>query len=195
MNDKTIETVNALCGAWTQLRDDERLAQNACILSARVGQAALRYYGIDSKPLPVQVCAQNKMLAEQVDAGLEPDWDSGAWGVGIDPDRAPESLVGWNGHLVLHLKHEASLVDLTLDQMSRPEKAIELRPLVVGGVTESWLRGGEDAVYHLDNEARVIYRHRPDLAGSWTHSPDWTRNKKSLAGSVIRRMRAIISNP
>jgi hypothetical protein len=193
MNDKTIETVNALCGAWLQLIDENIIHPSACILAANVGKEALRYYGIDARPLPVQVVAQNAKLAEQIDAGLEPDWNSGAWGVGIDPDQEPpEGVNGWNGHLVLWLKADDALVDLTLGQMSRPERDINLRPLVVGGVTQEWLETGEDAVYGVETGARVVYRARPDLSGSWHHSPDWSK-KKSLVGSVIKRMRAIIT--
>lgn len=191
IEDELAEALSALVEAWSEVAREKQLHQSACILATRTACEALSYFSIKAVALPVQVGVHNAVLMQQLDAGLEPDWESGAWGVGIDPDKTPTVPGGWNGHLVAHLPEHDTFIDLTLDQFARPAKNINVQPLIAGFGPE--LLDGIAGSYEM-NGCRIWYHYRPDLTSQWRDCPDGKRNIGPFAGYVIRKLKPIFSS-
>jgi hypothetical protein len=119
-------------GRWlTQFANATRRAMRdrwharSCIAATRIGLEVLRAFGVVGYPTPVTVAAFNRAgwLAFQ----REPDQPvtesdiPNAWAVGIVGTGAVDQQTGsWDGHLVLHVNRY--LVDLSADQLSRPQR-------------------------------------------------------------------------
>lgn len=194
MRPTDFNAIGALATAWEKVAKDELASPNACILAARVGAEALRYFGVRVQVEPVSLGVLNAKLFAQMEAGVDPadiDWSDGSWGVGINPDMLPTSTgPGWNGHLVL-VVDKTMLMDLTLPQVNRPKFDIVLDPLIAKLDWEGFRRG-ERQGFSM-NGCLVEYRRRSDLSASFRGAPDWTRNHKEFVPTVIARMKGILA--
>jgi hypothetical protein len=109
-----------------------------------------------------------------------------ALGIGFGRDDRQERP-GWDGHLVAILESTV-LVDLTLDQASRPEKNIVLHP-GWSVVPTSFLAGRDMAQCDM-NGSRVSYSAMP-ADRSFTSAGDWTARILDRLDPIARVMRAV----
>lgn len=165
-----------------------RWRSDSCVASTAIGMKVLRRFGIESYPLPVQMGAYNEVFLEMLE-GLgnlqeepAPDvqqyWlERGAWSIEVDED-ASDGI----GHLVLSTKRH--LIDLSLDQASRPHKGIVLEPHACE-VPNSFHEG--EAFGTTINRTLVIYRKNPTRR-AFLESPDWTDDSRheSTVDEIVR---------
>ena len=106
-------------------------ARNYCLNGTRVLIDVLQHFGIEAKPLSVQLVVTNAAWKECLDKvgvatqAMVDEWveSKGAWSVGIDTSSPKEPGL-WNGHIVLVT--DRVLVDSAIGQLSRPEKNMKL---------------------------------------------------------------------
>lgn len=151
----------------------KRFKPDSCIASTRVGIEVLKRFGITAEAIPVKVMVYNEPLWKRMTAGSfdgtfnDEDWSVGI-GMGYDPRRRPED--GFNGHLVI--KTEGLLVDLAIDQASRPEKGLPIESLVVPW-PQTW--GIRPFRFCL---AGCYYDYSPSENGAYQDAPDWKESDR-----------------
>lgn len=166
---------------------------DSCIASSRIGQLVLAHFGIRSQPLAVRVLIFNGPLWRRLARGDRPErgqveqlyQEDGSWSVGLGfPSGRPE---GWPGHLILISSAPKLLIDLSLDQASRPKRGIELRPLL-RATTAPFLRGEEELPVQMGTTA-LAYQAMPGER-SYLSSPDWqdTGRHQRILPELIRRI-------
>lgn len=168
-------------GAWCNRMCEELptrtgaagFGRGTCILHTKLAVLQAKRDGIPARPLTCQVSVVNaamNAIAERLGRAPEPhEWSDEAWGLGIGYGKDPGSK-GYDGHVVL-VVGEMLLLDLTLDQASRPLKDIHLRPGYFGPVPERFLRGKTTVAFTM-NDSLVQYTALPkDRA--FRNAPDW----------------------
>lgn len=148
----------------------EQFRQDSCIGSSLVGQRVLAAYGITSRTATVQVAAYNRAFTRATQDRVPLDqMPPTAWSVGIQGDNTLDRENNrWNGHLVLTLKWEGQriLLDLSADQMSRPDNDLLVPGPVAVGLPRLWTPVNP-AVAHLSG-GNVTIEYRPQLnAEGW----------------------------
>lgn len=171
--DALVETLPPTLYAALERRD-------TCVLSSNIGRAVLRSYGIDARPLAVRALVCNRVAWEATEGDLTRLWEMTLedapeefWTVGLgfgerEPGRFP-------GHLILSTRNPDRIIDLTLDQASRPDKGIRLEPFS-DDVDREALRKferGEGVLRTDDAEdgSVVAYGRVPDL--DYRRGTDW----------------------
>lgn len=133
-----------------------RAIPQSCIGSTRVAVDYLRERGVAARPLSVRLAVFNPLhtaclIAAKDDAGIAADLQelykdepayraSGLWGIGLGYSRLAGDAVPaerWDGHVVC-IVEERLLLDLSLDQVNRPQRNIQLGPVAIP-VTSEWL--------------------------------------------------------
>jgi hypothetical protein len=167
--------------------------RDSCIASSGVGLDVLDHFGILGEPLAVKVMIWNPAFVKRIEAGhpfpkdrAELDvWvkEDGAWNVGLGLGGDPEPMK-WPGHLVI-IGERRYLLDLSLDQASRPQHNINLD--VLGAeITDDFLSGKEPRIVEIGGSI-IRFIAWPDNLG-YTNSPDWmfrTRRNR-IVQRVIR---------
>jgi hypothetical protein len=162
----------------------EYVERSSCIAATRMGLEVCRYFGIAARPQSVRMMAVNALARAAITAGEEPDWAAGAWSVGIAGNGQPQTPGGWDGHLVLVA--DRTLVDLSLDQASRPAKDLPLNAATFR--LDDTFDHGEWVHYRL-GPATVSYQQTRDL--TWRTSPDWQARDRRWREPVARIIRTI----
>jgi hypothetical protein len=168
---------------------NEVVRLDSCIAMTRCAIEVLRAFGLEAQPANVEVVAANQTFMRLMGEGnirMEdklPDWAvaEGAWAVGLGLRPKDEEV----GHVVAILDDQ--VIDLSLDQASRPQRGIVLEPLV-GTLPDNYRC--EPWVYKVD-EAYVTYHLRADLK-KWLMSRDWHRFRERYGkqtGQIIRELR------
>lgn len=153
-----------------------------CIQATRVGLEALRYFGVEAKPLVTLMMVGNAAWAEWMLAGSPQPMPDEVWSVGIDPKECGRR--GFPGHLVILV--EEHLLDLDAGLYARPQHGIFVPPTILTPVRpmrEDGPIAGED----LEDGGAIIYGNHFDppnyrTSGAWKNTASW-------AGPVIRRMK------
>jgi hypothetical protein len=109
---------------------------DSCLESCRIGQMVLKEFGIASSPCSARVMAANPELAKYVEThnklpATPEEMDSfGGWLVQCGHTGEKE-IDKWDGHLVLltRVGEQTYLIDLSIDQASRPHKNMILEPV------------------------------------------------------------------
>lgn len=160
-----------------------------CVIATRVGIEALRYFGIEAKPLVSAAMAGNAAWARWYHEGRPMPWPDEVWnvGVGIDAEYVENDHrrpTGFNAHLVVlaELDEGPVVIDLDSGQFARPDRSILPLDATVG-----WWRDDTIAVVELAEEGVLIYKRHLDPP-PFKQAPDW-KGGKSIAGPVIRLMR------
>ena len=163
-------------------------AINNCISASLLGQAALRHYGIDSELVPVGLLVGNAEAMKAIEAsnGKPQKWekDSKAWTVAISTTGAITST-GWDGHLVVQTEDNV-LLDLSLDQTSRPEKDLLVAPLVYpleGPALRSWSDDGRISITNGLGQFIHYDKIFGTKAQNYKQSGDWRRGVS--AGALL----------
>ena len=160
---------------------------DSCIVSARIVQETLDYFGINAIPLPVSVLVQNPRMVQHwadgaEDSDVQRAYDEGAWAVGLACSPFPPPLGMCSCHLVNYIATEQILIDMTLDQAAKPEKGINLTPIVVPSVRAFpfWIER---------NGCLLIYEQK-EIDNGWRNSPYWgCRDRRPIVGALIRRLK------
>ena len=157
----------------------ETYTPRSCIASTQVGLAVLKAHGVKAWPVACRVDVMNQR-ALQVQKGEMAE----ALGVYLGAKHLSIEGTGkltmsptteWDGHLVIETKDSADrivVIDLSLDQMARPENGIDLKATAFAppdnGWPIAWEQGG----------ITVLYRRIPSRAyrqaRDWTHRDRWT---------------------
>jgi hypothetical protein len=162
------------------------LKPDSCIAATRVGLEVLRYFGISAEELPVGMMVFNgPMLAlmhrlQRLPTVAEIEAEPGAWsvGVGVKPPGLLEDnrTGGWDGHLVILTEPFADdvrwLIDLSVDQASRPQYGILMPECILAEATPGFLAGAQRLVGEGPNGMTITYEAHPENTDYRT-APDW----------------------
>lgn len=161
----------------------EEYRPDSCIASTRIGIAVLKELEVPASPLPVEVVAFNPTFSRIMAQGSAPEVavaDARAWSVGVSPSAPPPRPGGWVGHLVILTA--GHFVDLSLDQLSRPDKNLDLgaspfpRP-------RGWPESGDWA--NFGDDAGVTMMYRPLSDQGFRRAPDWKRRRPDLVQRIV----------
>lgn len=174
----------------------EALEHARCILATAVGVDVLADFGIDARPLSVDVWVVNAAwLAWQDDPTPGVSQPADAWmlagGVGQPKDApsqaplVPKSLKPWDGHLVVEVPSSGLLLDLDLRAMTRPTKGI----ILPDAAAFTW--DGLSGTYEIPGGGAIRYlAQRGDR--SWEQANDWKRKdwrKTRFVDPLIKAIR------
>lgn len=165
---------NALC-AYTRPRLIADYEPNCCVLASAIAIDVFGYFGIAARPLPVYAEAYNAAFVDAISRG-------------VDPDPATCRVVQIDFHLVAYLPGRHALLDLTLDQASRPNRRLNLTPLFTYCPPDFDPEHGEFALGHVDGTAVTYNTVLKQTPPRWRRSPDWTdrRRRRHLVADTIR---------
>lgn len=164
--------------------------RDACIFATRVALEVAVFFGVDARPLPVQVLLANEAFSKHLDEG---DQDVRKWadidgshsvgiGFGYLPGQVPFN--SWNGHLILAA--DGVFGDFSIQQAERPEKGIVTGPAVVGPLPDrlNWTLVGP-------NGTSLHYRRIEDR--DYRHSPDWrlAHRRRRICALLIRALQEV----
>lgn len=177
----------------------ERWAADSCIASTAIGIEVLGYFGVWAHPMSVRVAAYNATAARLLGEGVDPEEvkrTPGAYGVGVgfenDEHLADARPNRWPGHVAILLDEAPWLVDLSIDQASRPMHDLPVEPMAFPIPLDrgAWLAGDPVAVQRRDTGVGFYVWARPDDR-SYRRTPGWRDPAHALAaGAIIRAMRA-----
>jgi len=160
---------------------------DSCIESTRVGLAVLERYGYSARPVVTGVVAANAAAIPLARRGVPvPEWPKGAWTVGVTaegnhlPDR-------FDGHLVLVLRRAGGrrlLIDLSADQMDRPERDLRIRGPIIGALPSIWTPEDPLTLTSVDG-VKVSYWPVLGLT-TYRDSVSWQGRKEEVEETVAR---------
>lgn len=171
---------------------------DSCLESCRIGAMVLKEFGIAAEPRAVRTMAANPELSRHMAAGnpmpaTPEEMDAlGGWLVQIGDTGVP-TVGKWDGHLVLIARAEKTwLVDLSIDQASRPHKNMILCPLAMP-VPAEFLNGVKTAVFDNATGCHLEYALVNDR--SFLACPGWFRiyNKPEIAERIAFRVKRALS--
>ena len=184
------EILDALCAevpAEIQRRNPlavQRAARRgSCVQSTRVGIEALRYFGVEAKPLVTLLMTGNAAWVEWMGQDVPPlPMPDPVWAVGTDPEQQGER--GYPAHLVI--AYDGGLLDLDAGFYTRPERHIHIPPTVFlplmepgpNGVIAATSLKDEGVLFYREWKSEIDFRQ----IGAWRDSRKW-------AGPVIRAMK------
>jgi len=160
----------------------------SCVASTRIAIEVLKKFNISARPLPVRVQAYNAVAQRLLEEGKREQimTSNTAWSIGLGYDTR-KLKHGFPGHLVSYVI-DRYLLDLTIDQLSRPEKHMTLSPLCVD-VGADFKSG---AVKYTENgdEVYLFYEYASDLETLFRKGNYWT-NLPRRQGSIRRITEAL----
>lgn len=182
----------AMAGVW---REDSCIAATAIVLET------LGAFGYGAVALPVETRCINRPLADWMRSRVGPPPRDG-WEVDLGLVESA-ALPGKGGrtegkelHLVAFLPDAGTLVDIALDQASRPAKGLDLGPTLFSANAErigTFLRG-EPIGWTTEEGALLMYRLRPPDVTWWRSSPNFGRRdaakRARVVGAVVRWLAA-----
>ena len=171
-----------------------------CVFASRVAIEVLHYFGIQAQPWSWRLVAMNAIAADAYAQGrrMSDTWDDGGFALGQDGSGAILDPRGyrWDGHLtamvprfcVVDGEEGALLVDLSLGDLNRPDKAIHTAPL---GATVPQRLIDERLRVHIPLPEGGIAMYEPLVSDVWRQAPDWRVQArwKPLVGELIRALR------
>lgn len=178
---------------------------DSCIASTAVAIDVLNHFGFPAEPLPVRVCVYNEAMVKRIEAEGFPEgsnttrqWNAqdGSWGVavGYPPDDQSRSS-GYIGHLTALSYH--FLIDLSIDQASRPPRSIHLQPIAIR-IPESFPHQDPEFTV-IQNGCLLLYKARL-LDTQYRKSKDWSisaRRARAVAAikdKIRRELQAVATN-
>jgi hypothetical protein len=186
----------------------EYFGKRSCIASTRIGLDVLEYFGVRAEPMPLfvlvlngealdlaaQGMSQPELQAEMLKYGL--DEPGGPWGIGVGAEI--ENSADWAGHLMVAVPDERLLLDLSLDQASRPHKGLPFpeEGQVFPVFDEPWWNGERSRTsftgqVHDLRMALLLDRDCADPQG-FKRSPNWRRQGAQDARRAFREVTGTI---
>jgi hypothetical protein len=175
---------------------------NTCILTARVALEILKHYKVRARVVPLKIAVFNEKMVERIGREGRPPKDEeesarwatedGSWGLGI----GHSGLVmenRYDGHLAVLVHYDVDdpeigglLMDLAIQQASRPQRGIVLEPLIA--TVPANFTAGEHFMASC-NGCVVKYDYFPEST-LWTEAPDW--RDPDRRAPIIERLRKTI---
>ena len=160
----------------------EIASARSCISSTRLAVEYLRGRNIKAEPLTVRAHVLSPAMVEKINqyGGLPEDkatidrWyeeSDQVWGIGLGMSEIPAEAGNWPGHLVALVENKY-LLDLSIDQASRPERGLLLEPFFIE-VPSDFLQGGGISVAATSG-AELHYWARP-ADKSFLQAGDWRK--------------------
>lgn len=147
------------------------LTPHRCLNATRILLDVMRAFNVSAAPMSVTLVAMNRIFAERCDrhGGLPSEEEmqvwiaEGAWSLGVDTreHRTDWATNSWAGHLVAVVQG-AWLVDASMIQFSRPEKAMRMPDIFVGHASARFQKGKDGAHFVSPEDAHVMYHARLD---------------------------------
>lgn len=144
---------------------------DSCIASTRIALDILEHFGVEAEPMPLAIFLLNEEAIQIVESGgtledikeqtLKYDIShvGGPWSIGLGA-AGDKRANRWAGHLVAALPQHKMLVDLSADQVARPQKDMPLEPIVWVVHDEDWWAGrelrSEPMIYRNDETGKRI---------------------------------------
>lgn len=162
----------------------------SCIASTKIGLAVLAALGVEARPVVVQAAVGNRTWWDYITMrtpAAEILADPSAWSVGLG---VPNPGKDWHMHLVIVTAR--ALVDLTLDQATRPSRGIRLAPMAFGLSPEERRRlvTGQQLAFHDDTGGGVVIYQARVGNRDYTTSANWGRRdaamRHRIAGQILR---------
>lgn len=166
---------------------------DSCIASTAVGIDVLSHFNIVAEPLAVRTLIFNEQFAnrlsnlkswptkQQVEAWSEED-GSYSVGIGVGTQQANK----WAGHLVV-LVEKQFVLDLSIDQASRPQYNIVLNPFLVE-INKDFFTGSPKVFNFNQCVIRIETLNNKD----YLLTPDWEfKNRRS---NIVTSLIEVISN-
>jgi len=156
----------------------EHFNSDSCIASTRVTIETMKYFGLDFKPLATQALVFNKpawthFRDNELEVNDMEAWDKidGSWSVGLGfPPNG--DYKGFVGHLIAYSKSLSKIIDCSLDQATRPEHGIIVKPIVLNVDAGLFKKGN---FFILDN---VVLLYRTMTNSTYQSAPDWKLKSK-----------------
>jgi hypothetical protein len=150
----------------------ERFNVTSCIASTRIGLLALTEFGVQGRVQNVEYVIVNdayRALTRDLDRlpTFEDMEGTDAHSLGLGVDRGPDEV----GHLAIGVGARL-LVDLSIDQASRPQKGWAFYEPLVATLPGGWRKGDERYMTHTPTYTIGI-KAVPDNK-AWLRSGDWT---------------------
>lgn len=168
------------------LRDDTRPAMrarfnaNSCVAATKVVVEVARAFGYRAKSVEVEVAAYNAKAWQAIVDGHGNDMEDGSKIVAIEPgDR--EDPGAWPGAHMVALVAGDWFVDLSLDQMSRPDHDLPLEAMTVRLDADNlavFIDGGWVGLDDPETGSVVTYRQVEERA-PYRDSPDWAKTERT----------------
>jgi hypothetical protein len=159
-----------------------------CILATRVAIEVAAHYGIEARPLPVQVLLYNEAFRRHLEAREELDvhnWyqQDGSHSIGLGFGAPEMGADKWAGHLIVTA--DGLFADLSIRQAERLE-----RKIVTGGFLVGPYRPGLQA-WEAVNDHGTAIQYKTSANMAYTAAPDWCdpKRRRQLAGPIIREVR------
>lgn len=116
----------------------EKFEPASCIASTRIGLEVLRSRGIECYPQATRVEALNPRAVEATKKGQ--GYALGTYSLGVEGTGAYDPAGSWDGHLVIVFKDAKGevLLDLSADQMNRPQHGLRVEPVAVRLGAKGW---------------------------------------------------------
>jgi hypothetical protein len=163
---------------------DGRYRPDCCIAATRILLSVADYFRLTALPLCVQATVFNPVMSQRLEHEAMPSQEEAerSWfpagchsvGLGVPGDSEPGR---WQGHLVAVV--ERHLLDITLDQASRPQHGIVLPAVCVCPLDLDFLMR-RAMLQGRCNGCLVRYLALPTGAGDFQRAPDW-RSKRHHA--------------
>lgn len=177
-----------------------RFRPSSCIASTRVAIDVLARFGMPAEPLPVTVYICNEIFARHVERVGQPATEEEARRLfEVDGghtiligDRPDADTQGYPGHLVCLLRPDL-MIDLSIDQATRPQKGIVLRPFAVP-VTADFVDGRSARVVG-QNGCVLRYQRHPHRG--FKNSGDWRDASRTapIVDEIARKIRQRLRSP
>jgi hypothetical protein len=157
----------------------ERFNLASCIASTRVGLLALAEFGVQAHPQAVEYLIVNNDFRElTAELGRMPSVeeqqtlrDGAAHSFGLGVNRGPDDT----GHVAIAVGARL-LVDLSIDQASRPAKGWAFYEPLVATLPGGWKKGAERYMTHTPTYTIGIQAIRDNKA--YLRSRDWTLRER-----------------
>jgi hypothetical protein len=165
--------------------------RDSCIVSTAVGIDVFQRRGIKARPLCVKLMVfnaiaanemtrLNRMLTEDEVKELK-----GAWVVGVGYGEPQPGKIG--GHLVA-VTDDNEMLDLSLDQVQRPQYNMELTP--------AWFQVDNPNEFFGNKQAFVVYHdnclliYNLNESNAYEKSPDWTdvNRRRQIVNDILQRI-------
>jgi hypothetical protein len=168
---------------------------DSCIASTRIGLDVLSYFGITGQPLPVCLVAANSAANTLVVVGGEPIAEPTVPGAPAHMVTVGTGTGEWSpGHLVIAIPTLQVLIDLSLDQASRPAYGLTLRPTWWHIPRPEFWNDTEPQITLARADGVTLTYHRHPEEREFARSPNWRRASSDTrhGPAVFRQITAAI---
>jgi len=163
------------------------IGKGACLTATRIGVEALRYFGVECRPLATKTIATNARWIEWAKSGAPERGESmpdDCWSVVVGVAETPGR--GLDAHVVVEV-NRMLLLDLDARQLARVERGIVVPETLLLPLVDDEARGRWSSAT-LDDGGNVTYVALRSVPTNYRNAADW-RRAQSGAGRAIRELR------